>query len=59
VDVAAPVQLLLRVSQLAEGNPEIAEMDLNAVIVHANGVAVVDSRVRLQTALPEKLPGTR
>jgi len=29
------------------------------VIVHANGVAVVDSRVRLQTAPPEKLPGTR
>ena len=59
VDVTALEQLLLRVSQLVEGNPEIAEMDLNPVIVHADGVAVVDARVRLQAALPEKLPGTR
>jgi acyl-CoA synthetase (NDP forming) len=59
VDVAALEELLLRVSQLVEGNPEIAEMDLNPVIVHAHGVAVVDARVRLQAALPEKLPGTR
>jgi acetate---CoA ligase (ADP-forming) len=59
VDVAALEELLLRVSQLVEGNPEIAEMDLNPVIVHAHGVAVVDARVRLQAALPEKLPGAR
>jgi acetate---CoA ligase (ADP-forming) len=59
LDVAALEQLLLRVSQLVEGNPEIAEMDLNPVIVHADGVAVVDARVRLQEALPEALPGTR
>jgi acetate---CoA ligase (ADP-forming) len=59
VDLAALEQLLLRVSQLVEGNPEIAEMDLNPVIVHPHGVAVVDARVRLQAALPEKLPGTR
>jgi hypothetical protein len=37
----------------------MTEMDLNPVIVHAHGVAVVDARVRLQAALPEKLPGTR
>jgi acyl-CoA synthetase (NDP forming) len=59
VDVAALEQLLLRVSQLVEGNPEIAEMDLTPVIVHRAGVAVVDARVRLREALPEKLPGTR
>jgi len=47
------------VSQLVEGNPEIAELDLNPVIVHSDGVAVVDARVRLQEALPEALPGTR
>jgi acetate---CoA ligase (ADP-forming) len=57
--VAALEELLLRVSQLVEDNPEIAEMDLNPVIVHADGVAIVDARVRLQPALPEKLPGTR
>jgi acetyl coenzyme A synthetase (ADP forming)-like protein len=59
LDVAALEQLLLRVSQLVEGNPEIAELDLNPVIVHSDGVAVVDARVRLQEALPEALPGTR
>jgi acetate---CoA ligase (ADP-forming) len=57
--VAALEELLLRISQLVEDNPEIAEMDLNPVIVHASGVAIVDARVRLQPALPEKLPGTR
>ena len=59
LDVAALEELLLRVSQLVESNPEIAEMDLNPVIVHAGGIAVVDARVRLQKALPEGLPGTR
>jgi len=59
LDVAALEQVLLRVSQLVEGNPEIAELDLNPVIVHAGGIAVVDARVRLQQALPEALPGTR
>jgi len=59
VDVEALEQLLLRVSQLVETNPEIAEMDLNPVIVHTGGVAVVDARVRLQEAFPEALPGIR
>jgi acetate---CoA ligase (ADP-forming) len=59
LNVAALEELLLRVSQLVESNPEIAEMDLNPVIVHAAGVAVVDARVRLQEALPAALPGTR
>ena len=59
LDVAGLEQLLLRVSQLVESNPEIAEVDLNPVIVHADGIAVVDARVRLQEAVPEALPGTR
>jgi acetate---CoA ligase (ADP-forming) len=59
LDVAALEDLLLRVSQLVESNPEIAEMDLNPVIVHGDGVAVVDARVRLQVPRPEALPGTR
>ena len=46
-------------SQLVETNPEIAELDLNPVIVHTEGVTVVDARVRLQEALPAALPGTR
>ena len=59
LDVAGLEQLLLRVSQLVESNPEIAELDLNPVIVHADGIAVVDARVRLQEAVTERLPGTR
>lgn len=59
LDVAGLEQLLLRVSQLVESNQEIAELDLNPVIVHADGVAVVDARVRLQEAVAEGLPGTR
>jgi acetate---CoA ligase (ADP-forming) len=59
LDVAGLEQLLLRVSQLVESNPEIAELDLNPVIVHADGIAVVDARVRLQEAFTETLPGTR
>jgi acetate---CoA ligase (ADP-forming) len=59
LDVAGLEQLLLRVSQLVESNQEIAELDLNPVIVHAAGVAVVDARVRLQETVGERLPGTR
>jgi len=59
LDVTALELVLLRVSQMVESNPEIAEMDLNPVIVHAGGIAIVDARVRLQHALPEALPGTR
>jgi len=59
LNVAALEQLLLRVSQLVETNPEIAELDLNPVIVHTEGVTVVDARVRLREALPAALPGTR
>jgi acyl-CoA synthetase (NDP forming) len=59
LDVAGLEQLLLRVSELVESNQEIAELDLNPVIVHADGVAVVDARVRVQEAVAEKLPGTR
>ena len=58
-NVGALEQLLLRVSELVESNPEIAELDLNPVIVHPSGVSVVDARVRLQEAPPQPLPGTR
>ncbi|MDQ6917728.1 MAG: GNAT family N-acetyltransferase [Candidatus Dormibacteraeota bacterium] len=58
-DVGALEQLLLRVSELVESNPEIAEIDLNPVIVHTSGVSVVDARVRLQEARSQPLPGTR
>jgi acyl-CoA synthetase (NDP forming) len=47
-DVPALEDMLLRVSALVEGHPEIAELDLNPVIVGANGAVAVDVRVRIQ-----------
>jgi acetyl coenzyme A synthetase (ADP forming)-like protein len=47
VNVAALEDLLVRVGRLAEDIPEIAEMDLNPVIVSPAGVVGVDAKVRL------------
>jgi acyl-CoA synthetase (NDP forming) len=47
VDVAALEDLLVRVGRLAEDIPEIAEMDLNPVIVGSSGVVAVDAKLRL------------
>jgi acyl-CoA synthetase (NDP forming) len=47
VDKAALTDLLLRVSALATLHPEIAEIDLNPVIAHADGYAIVDARMIL------------
>jgi acyl-CoA synthetase (NDP forming) len=52
VDVAALEELLLRVSAMVEGHPEIAELDCNPVKVLADGVVVVDARVRVEAASP-------
>jgi acyl-CoA synthetase (NDP forming)/GNAT superfamily N-acetyltransferase len=52
VDVAALEQLLLRVARLAEDVHELAEMELNPVIVSPGGVSIVDVRLRLVPAVP-------
>jgi len=46
-DLEAFIDIICRVSQLLVETPEIAEIDLNPVIVHetGNGVSIVDSRV--------------
>ncbi|CCH32899.1 GNAT family N-acetyltransferase [Actinosynnema sp. NPDC047251] len=50
---AAPVRdVLLRVSRLAELLPEVAELDLNPLIVRGGHAEVVDARVRLAPAAP-------
>lgn len=41
------VSLLLDVSRLALGHPEISEIDLNPVIVNADGYTIVDARMLL------------
>ena len=46
-DVDALVRLIIRVTEVAEANPEIVEMDLNPVLVgeKGDGCVVVDARV--------------
>lgn len=48
-DITALEQVLLKLGALAEAAPRIAEIDLNPVIVHPNGlgVSLIDARVRL------------
>jgi acetyltransferase len=46
-DKKAIRKLLLTVSEVIEAYPEIREMDLNPVIVHQDGLVVVDARILL------------
>jgi acetate---CoA ligase (ADP-forming) len=46
-DVNALVETVLRVSALVEDLPQIAELDLNPILVHERGVTVVDARIRV------------
>ncbi|HEX9235799.1 MAG TPA: acetate--CoA ligase family protein, partial [Actinomycetota bacterium] len=58
-DIAALEDLLLRVSALVEDHPGIAEMDLNPVIVMAEGAVIVDARVRVHVPSPALPVGAR
>jgi acetate---CoA ligase (ADP-forming) len=53
-DVPALEDLLLRVGALVEAHPEVAELDLNPVMVRprGEGAVVVDARVRVEAAPP-------
>jgi acyl-CoA synthetase (NDP forming) len=53
-DVRAVEDLLLRVSELVEAHPEIAEMDLNPVLALPRGTIVVDARIRVEPAPPRE-----
>ena len=57
LDEAALKDLLLRLSALVEACPEVREMDLNPVKVLAQGVRVLDARVRVEKRPP--LPPSR
>jgi acyl-CoA synthetase (NDP forming) len=50
VDVAALEDVLLRVSAMVEDHPQVAEMDLNPVIVQPDGAIIVDARIRIEQA---------
>jgi acetyl coenzyme A synthetase (ADP forming)-like protein len=58
-DVDALQQLVLRIGRLADGLPEVAEMDCNPVIVSQEGATVVDVKIRLVPLPPSPLPGVR
>jgi acyl-CoA synthetase (NDP forming) len=47
-DVSALEDVLLRVSALAEDVPQIVELDLNPVVVLAEGCVILDARIRLE-----------
>jgi acetyltransferase len=48
-DIDALKQLLITCSDVIEAYPEIKEMDLNPVIVHPDGLMVVDARIILKS----------
>lgn len=52
VDVDALVEVVAAIARLAEEVPEVAEMDLNPVLVSPHGVALVDVKLRLAEAAP-------
>jgi acetyl coenzyme A synthetase (ADP forming)-like protein len=58
-DVGALQDALLRVSALVEDLPQIAELDLNPIMVHRTGAAVVDARVRVAPSAPPLPLGAR
>jgi acetyl coenzyme A synthetase (ADP forming)-like protein len=47
-DAAALVELVLRLSRLAQDLPEVAELDLNPVIALESGYVAVDARARVR-----------
>jgi len=51
VDLSSLEDLLLKVSDFAEQNPEIKEIDLNPVLAYSNGALAVDARLILEEAL--------
>ena len=51
-DTEGLVQLVVAVGMLAHEIPELAEMDLNPVVVQTDGCELVDVKVRLATADP-------
>lgn len=53
-DVAGLEDVPLRVAAMVEEHPEIAELDLNPVLVSPGGALAVDARVRVEKAPPPR-----
>jgi acetate---CoA ligase (ADP-forming) len=60
-DIEALEEVLLRVGQMVEDIPEIAELDLNPLMVRreGDGAMLVDARVRIAESTPELPLGTK
>jgi acetate---CoA ligase (ADP-forming) len=54
VDVGSLRELLLRLAALVEAVPEIRSVDLNPVFVRRDGIAIVDSRIRVGLGGPRR-----
>jgi acyl-CoA synthetase (NDP forming) len=49
-DIPSLEQIIVKVSELAEKNPQIKELDLNPVFAYKNGAVAIDARVILETS---------
>jgi acyl-CoA synthetase (NDP forming) len=58
-DVPALLEAILRVGALVEELPQVAELDLNPIIVHERGATVADARIRVAPAEPSPLLGAQ
>ena len=58
VDLDALEQVLLRVSEMVCALPQLREMDINPIIVDANGAVAVDARIVIDSA-PQAAGGGR
>jgi acyl-CoA synthetase (NDP forming) len=58
-DVGMLEDALARVSALAADLPQVAELDLNPIIVHPDGAALVDARIRVAPSAPPRPIGAR
>ncbi|HEY6740697.1 MAG TPA: acetate--CoA ligase family protein, partial [Actinopolymorphaceae bacterium] len=52
VDLDALRELLVRVSVLADRVPELADLDLNPVVARADGLSLIDVKVRIEPRRP-------
>ena len=57
-DAEALIDLVHRLSALAEDFPEVAELDLNPVIAQPDRCVAVDARIRLAPTEPHRSPKT-
>ncbi|GAI47408.1 unnamed protein product, partial [marine sediment metagenome] len=48
VDVSHLEELLIKVSDFVEQNPEVKELDLNPIFAYGDGAVAVDARVILE-----------